>query len=343
MTWVTWRQSRTELIIYAVAVAAVSMFLIWTGHDLRSLYDSLGIGGCLASTNTSNSCSQALPRFNDHLHSVQNLANWLVLFPLLAGVLVAAPVVMELEQGTYRLAWTQGVTRTRWLATKIALGATTLTAVSLVMMAVWRWWGKPFVISDSDGFGTSRWESIIFDSRVVLISYAVFAFALCLTVGTVFRRSIAAFGASLIGFIAIRVLIENKFRPHYLAPRKHIDNPMELSPASIQYGAWHINSYPSDQYGHALSWSNPAVQQCFGMKVALTKGAAEALPAPSQVDAAIAAQRQCFIDHDLYMTTLYHPASRFWLFQGIESAIFLGMAAILLGITFYWVVRRIAR
>src|SRR4051812_44014323 len=103
MTWVTWRQSRTELIIFAVAVAAVSLFLIWTGLDLRSHYDSLGISSCLASTESSDSCGGALQSFQSKVDSIQNLANWLVLFPLLAGVLVAAPVVIELEQGTYRL------------------------------------------------------------------------------------------------------------------------------------------------------------------------------------------------------------------------------------------------
>lgn len=30
------------------------------------------------------------------------------------GILLAAPFVLELEQGTYRLVWTQSITRTRW-------------------------------------------------------------------------------------------------------------------------------------------------------------------------------------------------------------------------------------
>jgi hypothetical protein len=318
MTWVTWRQSRTEMFIFAAAIAAVALYLIWTGLDLRSYYDSLGIANCLTSTETSDSCGQALESFNSRIDDVQNLANWLVLFPLLAGILVAAPVIIDLEQGTYRLAWTQGVTRGRWLATKIALGVAILTAVSLLMMAIWQWWGKPFVTANSDSFGTSRFESIIFDSRAVLISYVIFAFALCLAVGTIFRRSIVAFGAALIGFIAVRVLIEDKFRPHYLAPRKYIGSPIDNLPANVT-GGWHVNDYPSDQYGHALSWSDPAVQQCFGMK-ALLKGAQDVVLSPSDIDTAIAAQRQCFIDHNIYMTTVYQPASRFWMFQAIESA-----------------------
>ena len=51
---------------------------------------------------------------------------------------------------------------------------------------------------------------------------------------------------------------------------------------------------------------------------------------------------QCLHDHGVVMTLVYHPANRFWTFQGIETALFLGVAAILLAITAWWVLRRIA-
>jgi hypothetical protein len=327
------------MFIFAAAIAAVALFLLWTGLDLRSHYDSLGIANCLSSDESNRTCQEALGSFSNRVEGVRNLANWLVLFPLLAGVLVAAPLVIDFEQGTYRLSWTQGVTRTRWLATKIALGVAILTAVSLLMMALWKWWGKPFV-SSGDRVGPNQWDSTIFDSRAVLVSYAIFAFALCLVVGTIFRRSIAAFGIALVGFIGVRVLIVNEFRPRYLAPRKYVGTPMEDLPAKIGANAWHIESGPSDQYGHMTRWSDAAFQQCVG---GINKGDLGPLPSDAQITAALSDQAQCFRDHDLYMTTIYQPASRFWIFQGIESAIFLGMAAILLGITFYWVTRRIAR
>jgi hypothetical protein len=38
-----------------------------------------------------------------------------------------------------------------------------------------------------------------------------------------------------------------------------------------------------------------------------------------------------------YMT--FQPASRFWAFQGIETGIFVVLAAVLLGVTF-WVLKR---
>jgi hypothetical protein len=39
---------------------------------------------------------------------------------------------------------------------------------------------------------------------------------------------------------------------------------------------------------------------------------------------------------------LFHPADRFWLFQGIETALFVALAALLLLAAVHWVRRRIA-
>lgn len=38
---------------------------------------------------------------------------------------------------------------------------------------------------------------------------------------------------------------------------------------------------------------------------------------------------------------LYQPAVRFWTFQSIETAIFVALTAVLLGLTVYWVLRRV--
>jgi len=40
------------------------------------------------------------------------------------------------------------------------------------------------------------------------------------------------------------------------------------------------------------------------------------------------------------MHNLYQPADRFWIFQGIEAAIFLALALGLVALTILWVRRR---
>ena len=48
----------------------------------------------------------------------------------------------------------------------------------------------------------------------------------------------------------------------------------------------------------------------------------------------------CMTAHDYRGYVTYQPASRFWAFQGIETGIFLLLAAVLIGITFRVLRRR---
>lgn len=38
----------------------------------------------------------------------------------------------------------------------------------------------------------------------------------------------------------------------------------------------------------------------------------------------------------------YQPASRYWAFQGLETAVFIALALVLAGLSFWWVRRRLA-
>ena len=52
----------------------------------------------------------------------------------------------------------------------------------------------------------------------------------------------------------------------------------------------------------------------------------------------------CLAEHDVvaYTHAVYHPASRFWLFQGIEAGIFAAATVALLGFSIWWIRRRIS-
>ncbi len=49
----------------------------------------------------------------------------------------------------------------------------------------------------------------------------------------------------------------------------------------------------------------------------------------------------CLQQQGIRLLNLYQPADRFWLFQGIESTIFLGLAAVLLALAVWWVMTRL--
>jgi hypothetical protein len=64
--------------------------------------------------------------------------------PAVIGIFWGAPLIArELETGTFRLAWTQSITRTRWLAVKLALTGLVAMAVTEALGLMYGWWAAP--------------------------------------------------------------------------------------------------------------------------------------------------------------------------------------------------------
>src|SRR5262249_60937959 len=112
---------------------------------MASRYSRDGLSSCLAQNTSSLSCASAIDSFTTQFHGLNSLLAWFTLIPGLVGVLLAAPFVLELESGTYRLAWTQSITRRRWIATKLALAVGTALLAALVLTLLMTWWHSPLV------------------------------------------------------------------------------------------------------------------------------------------------------------------------------------------------------
>src|SRR4051794_29159772 len=192
MIWVTWRQARFELLLGLLVLATLATFFIWTGLNVASSYHDAGIATCIASDSGSDACINAIDAFIRKFDGLNNLLVWLNFLPLFLGMLLAAPIVLELESGTYRLAWTQGITRGRWLLIKLGLGVLAAAAVSTALVFLWTWWRGPFDATQ----GRFNSDAFNFEGSVP-VAYTMYAFALCLAAGTVLRRTVPAIG---IGF-----------------------------------------------------------------------------------------------------------------------------------------------
>ena len=114
MTWVAWRLQRTETLVALLVLALVAVLLVPTGISMANAYHHDGIGSCLSS-NPGFACSNKIGAFQSHYQTLNFITNWFTLVPGVLGVLLAAPFILDLEHGTYRLAWTQSITRRRWL------------------------------------------------------------------------------------------------------------------------------------------------------------------------------------------------------------------------------------
>lgn len=130
MIWLTWRQHRLGLVGFAVVflgVAAIYVFANTLGADSPTVY-------------TAASGFSRLVKFGE------DVSSFLMPLPLLVGMFAGAPLVSrELEQHTFRYAWTQGVSRTRWLLGKVLLIGSAVLVLSTLYSGVHMSWFGPMV------------------------------------------------------------------------------------------------------------------------------------------------------------------------------------------------------
>lgn len=221
MTWLTWRQTRAQLVATAAAAAVLAVTLALTGPTLVSRYR----------TERENFITNLTL---DNLYQALFLAGIAFLYaaPVVIGVFWGAPLVArEIESGTHKLVWTQSVGRTRWLAAK--LGLTTLAAVTLTGTAAIAvtWWADPIqraVTSGNSGsiFALPRVHPAIFGARgVAPVAWALFALAVGTAIGVLVRKTVFAMGLTLVVVVGMQVLVPSLVREH-LVPAQNVLVPI---------------------------------------------------------------------------------------------------------------------
>ena len=118
MIWLSWRQQRIETLITAALLVVLAAAFVPAGVHAADLFSQQHLGACV--DRVSAACGDAVGNFANGTGFVRSLLDpgWLNLVPGLIGVALAVPLLLDLEYGTTQLAWTQSVTRRRWLATK---------------------------------------------------------------------------------------------------------------------------------------------------------------------------------------------------------------------------------
>ena len=316
MIWLSWRQQRLEAILMTGLLVVVAALFVPLGLRMASTYSASGAAACVSHAAPNGAgCSGIV---NDFLHRFEHagpIVPWLNFLPGLFGLLFAAPLVLELEHGTFRLTWTQSVTRRRWLAVKLAMiyGSGLVAALALTLLMTW--WRQPLDAVQG------RMEPNVFDFEgIVPYAYTLFAISLVLALGIFTRRVIVSAGGALLAFFVLRIGVQTWVRQHYVAPVKVVWRPGGAGPTNLDR-SWSLLSGPSDAHGHPL----PAAERIFVLCMKSTK---------QQTG-------RCLNAHHVFNVAVYQPASRFWLFQGIETAIFAGLAAILLLASAWWLRYRV--
>jgi len=328
LTWLVWRQYRLQAAIGGALLGILTVLLLVTGLRMASQYRA-----AFASCTASGDCSNLAQTLDLGVPAVGGIVVMTVGVPILLGLFWGAPLAArEFETGTSQFAWTQAVTRRRWLTVKAGWLLLAAGAIAAAVSTLVTWWSGPKNALHLDIF-TAGFDYM----GVTPAAYAAFAVALGIAVGALLRRTLPTLAVTLAGFIGVRLLIAEYVRVHYISP---VTRYFDLLSGFTPPGSYWL-------LGRGIIGPHGVVSQNFygatvnGVPVAALPLRCQALiGATGQTSkASLRAAAACVRGAGYQGFVTYQPADRFWIFQGIEAGIFVALAAALIAVAF-WVIRR---
>ncbi|MET3987925.1 ABC transporter permease [Streptomyces sp. PvR034] len=276
------RLHRASLLIWTAYVVITAGILLWM----------LGPGGAhaideMAQCERSKACDShpAVGLYKIALLAVQ----WLILAPsYLLPAYAAALVGRELETGTAGLAWTQNVSPTRWLATKLAVTAAAVTLGMTVLVLLLR------TVRDHR-FGIGNWSLydpfVYHDAALLAIAYPLFGLVLGALAGILLGRAMAAL-ATATAVTAVLAYVYSLVRFHFW-PSVTLTTPAD-------------GPYPRGMILSTELFSSDGTRLS-GLELMRRSG-------PDV--------------HASYAVHEYHPVSHFWPLQAVETGSLLALTAL---------------
>jgi hypothetical protein len=246
---------------------------------------------------------------------------WSSVLSALTALLFAAPFVLDLDSGTYRLFWTQSITRRRWTVTKLGLSAVGALVIAGCLTALATWSRAP--LDHLNG----RMSTNVYDIEgIVPVAYALFVLGVAAALGAIWRRTVPSLLVAFLVYIVGRAFMDSWLRQRLITPVKTIWRAGK--PGPNLNSALVIDQFVSDKSGKKIaSLGGSCVRSSHGGLLSHTTSVCSR-PVPRGAH--------------VYMTAIYQPASSFWHLQGIEFAIVAGLGALLVLLAGWWTYRRIA-
>lgn len=331
MIWLAWRQFRAQAIVSGCVLAVFAVAIVVSGLRLAHLYNTSGLPGC----GSHHDCAMLIQAFSARLrgsiYQAVLYAGVILTYvaPAVMGAFWAAPMITrEFEAGTFRLAWTQSVSRNHWLVVKVGTVGLAAMVVAGLLSAMLTWWSGPvykaaqYAVPGS-GLSTNRLVPLLFGvNGIAPIGYAAFAFAVGLAAGVLLRRTVPAMAITLAVFAGVQVAWPSWVRPHLIPPVRRTapldlstlggilidnNNQMVITPGFSNHDAWLLSGQTLTSAGHPFT--GPATHACLA----------------GSFQACVASLAQLH----LRQLVVYQPGSRYWQFQWYETAIFVAVAAAL--------------
>ena len=335
MWWLTLRLQRAELILLITVAVAITIPFFLTADQGRigeqqrregMNFTAATCPGDWVTYPTGDSGCQWAPSY--FYQSMNTYADGFVGLPIIVAVLLAIPVVMQLQSRSYRVAWTQTPLRDRWALTHIALILGVGLAISAGMIVLMRWW--PLDIWEG-------WSVKSFDLRgVVNLGWYALSVGLVLALATLVRRPLIALVLAVVGYGVIRA-------GWYLAVRPRLIPPREETTAATgfldQPGAWIVEQWNTRADGTRLS-GREFSEICSFEPNRGGPGTTQE-EAESAARAAFETYRTCLDSNELMTHYSYQPESRYWPLQFIETGLLVAIGLALIGWTVWYWLRRL--
>jgi hypothetical protein len=320
LVWVVWRRYRATLVAVTGVLALMSAYLLVTGHRIRSAYAAAE--SCTPAH--SASCEFQWTTFHERYGSVALIGTVLLLLPGLVGAFAGAPLLArELETGTFRYAWTQGVGRMRWAVAIVLPGAAAFAALMTAFGFLVSWHDRPLV----DAGIVQRLHPATFPvTGLVVAGWTLAGFALGVLAGLLWRRVLPALATAFAAWFGLAYLASN-LRTHYQAP-------LTTSRLRLGSGDLTLDQWWAKGGVHVSDSQLNQVLQAIGVQVHTTQGGFAVNARGGGVD-----PLEYLRQHGYTQVTSYQPDSRFWTFQWIEIGWLVVLSVVLLG-TAMWLLRR---
>jgi hypothetical protein len=311
MSWVAWRQQRPAALAAAALLAVAGLILVASGWQVTAFARDSGLAACAATGGDCQVLAEAFTnRYGALLESVSALG---ALLPVALGLLVGGPLLArEFEQGTHRLAWTQSVTRGRWLAARLATAGGVLAAVAAVAAVLLTWWWERF-----DQLHISS-RAAMEQGSLVPVATALLAFSIATAAGAVTRRVVPALATGLVAILVVAPAL-NLAAQSWLTPRPvPITYPAGQPSPRADLNDQVLSSGYRDRAGRELS-PRAVNRLCPG-----TGGQAVG---------------RCLAANGIQRVDRYQSANRAWQRALTQSALYLVVAALFLGLAWWRTLR----
>lgn len=313
LSWAMWRRHRTALLSALTVLALVAVYLIVEGLQLRSEYEHY----LNCSPAGSPGCQQLWDAFRRDRGESGLLGPFLLFLPPFVGILADASILgRELETGTFRYAWTQGLGRMRWTIAMLGSGALGVAVIMAGFGALMLWHNQPL----TDSGVSSALAPLVFPvTGLAPAGWALLGFALAALAGLVCARVVPAIVVSLAAWFGLAYLAANSLRPSYR-------QPVTGSIDGLADGDQLID----------VTWFVDGVRASDAQVSTILQGIDTQIQQAGQA----ADIGRYLVEHGYEQVATYYPASQYWSMQLIETGWLTVTAIALLGATLWLLKRR---